>query len=171
MPTKITCGISNSDFKKAAKEVREYKKQLLNKSKDLIRALCDTGAVIARTYVVELDAVDKGYLASQIGAFYDPTTNIGFIRVDCDYAVFVEFGTGVRGKASPYPGDVIKQVAYRYGDGTHYVMLNDGRVGWFYPADDGTYKFTEGMPSRPFMYETGLLLHKQLAEIARSVFK
>lgn len=171
MSTKIKCGISSKDFRAAAKAVQEYKQGLQKKIYSLVQALANQGAIIARTLVIELDAVDKGYLADQIGAFYDPTSNIGFIRVDCDYAVFVEFGTGVRGTEAPYPGDAIKNVAYRYGDGTHYVQLNDGRVGWFYPGDDGKMHFTEGMPSRPFMYETGQLLHKQLASMVREAFK
>lgn len=170
MPKKITCGLSTKDFKKAAAEIKRYEKQLKKKSQMLVEALTNTGALIARTIVVELDAVDKGLLANSIGAVYDASTNTGLIRVDCEYAVYVEFGTGVRGAASPYPGDAIKQVAYKYGDGTHYVILADGRVGWFYPADDGTMKFTEGMPSRPFMYETGLMLHNRLAEMAKEVF-
>ena len=171
MPTKITCGISNKDFAEAAKAVRKYQKDLLAKAKTLIKLLTNQCAVIARTIVVQMDAIDKGYLANSINAFYDPSSNIGFVRVDCDYAVFVEFGTGVRGVGSPYPGDAMSKVAYHYGDGTCYVMLTDGRVGWFYPADDGTMKFTEGMPSRPFMFETGQMLHRQVAQMAKEVFR
>lgn len=168
---KITCSLSSDGLAKAAKEVREYKQKLIDKSKQLITALTEYGAIVSRTFVIDLDAVDKGFLANSIGAYYDPTTNTGFIRADCDYAVFVEFGTGVRGAGSPYPGDAINSVAYRYGDGTQYVMLSDGRVGWFYPADDGTMKFTEGMPSRPFMFNTAQELRRRYVSFAREVFK
>lgn len=171
MAKKIVCGISSADFRKAAEEVRKYKENLIEKARLIIKELADYGAIVARTFVVEMDAVDKGNLANSISAYYDESTNVGFIKANCDYAVFVEFGTGVRGKASPYIGDAINKVAYRYGDGTHYVMLSDGRVGWFYPADDGTMRFTEGMPSRPFMYETAQELRRRFPEIAREVFK
>ena len=171
MPKKIVCGISSEDFRKAAIAVKKYRQDILKKAKQLTEALADYGAIVARTIVIQLDAVDKGNLANSISAYYDPAINVGMIKADCDYAVFVEFGTGVRGKASPYVGDAINKVAYRYGDGTHYVMLSDGRVGWFYPADDGTWKFTEGMPSRPFMYETAQELRRRFPEMAREVFK
>lgn len=170
MPKKIICGISSRDFAKAAQAVAKYRQELVRKSKLLVSGICDYGANIARAFVVEMDAVDKGELARSIDAFYDPTTNIGFIRVDCDYAVFVEFGTGVRGASEPYPGDAINKVAYRYGDGTHYVMLSDGRIGWFYPADDGSMKFTEGMPSRPYMFETAQMLRRTFIAKAKEVF-
>ena len=168
---KITCGISSKDFQNAAKKVREYKAEVLMKARLIVSDLADYGVVLARTFVAEMDAVDKGNLMNSIDAFYDPTNNVGYIRVDCDYAVFVEFGTGLRGANAPYPGDAINQVAYRYGDGTHYVMLKDGRIGWFYPADNGTWKFTEGMPSRPFMYDTALELHSSIAQLVKEAFK
>ena len=49
--------------------------------------------------------------------------------------------------------------------------MADGRVGWFFPGDDGKYYFTEGQPSRPFMYETALMMARQVTPIARQVFK
>jgi hypothetical protein len=54
--------------------------------------------------------------------------------------------------------------------GTTYVTLSDGRVGWYYPADDGTWKFTEGLPSRPFMYETAQEVRRESNAIFREVF-
>ena len=61
-------------------------------------------------------------------------------------------------------------VGYRYGGGTTYVQTEDGRVGWYFPARDGKWYFTEGQPSRPFMWETAQLLKSQVIPIARSVF-
>ena len=46
----------------------------------------------------------------------------------------------------------------------------DGRVGWIYPTDDGGFRFTEGMQSRPFMYETALELQREFPRIAKEVF-
>ncbi len=48
----------------------------------------------------------------------------------------------------------LSKTAYKYMGGSTYVVLPDGRVGWYFPADDGTWKFTEGQASRPFMYNT-----------------
>lgn len=171
MAKTIRCGISSKDFRDAAKQIRKYNEELKIKQEMIVRTLSEYGVVIARSLLLEMDAIDTGHLSSSIAAIYDPLTKTGFVRVNCDYAVFVEFGTGVKGAASPYMGEAINKVAYKYGSGTHYVILNDGRVGWYFPADDGTFKFTQGMPSRPFMYDTARDLHNRVIEIARSVFQ
>ena len=70
------------------------------------------------------------------------------------YAMFVEFGTGIIGKENPHP--LKDKVGYEY-DANHH-----GHRGWWYPAPWGTNQaddgamlaWTEGMPARPFMYNT-----------------
>ena len=47
---------------------------------------------------------------------------------------------------------------------------NDG--GWYYyDEDQKRVRFTQGMPSRPFMYETARELERQLKRTAREVFR
>jgi hypothetical protein len=62
-------------------------------------------------------------------------------------------------------------MSWAYGSGGTIFTTKDGRTGWYYPADDGTYKFTEGMPSRPFMYETVQYLKKQCSRVAKEAFR
>lgn len=50
---------------------------------------------------------------------------------------------------------------WAYNSGATIFTTEDGREGWYYPADDGTWRFTEGMPSRPFMYETAQYLRER----------
>lgn len=136
----------------------------------MIQRLIAEGEVIARSEVIALDAVYTGALANSIDHYYDAATRTGFIRCNADYGMFVEFGTGVLGKEHPYPGEAMAAVGYQYGGGTTYVQTEDGRVGWFFPGDDGKWYFTEGQPSRPFMYNTAQLLRRQVMPIARQVF-
>ena len=46
----------------------------------------------------------------------------------------------------------------------------DGRTGWYFLARDGNVYFTEGQPSRPFMYETATELRELIVEVAKEVF-
>lgn len=76
-----------------------------------------------------------------------------------DYAMFVEFGTGVVGEENKHP--MPSRRDWKYDTKEH------GESGWWYPskesdpnptryqAKDGKFwAWTKGMPSRPFMYET-----------------
>lgn len=170
--TKISVKLSTKGIDKAIKELKEYKKSILKKSQVIIEKLGDYGLQVCRTKVVEMDISDTGRLLSTVAGYYNPETNSGFITVDCDYAVFVEFGTGTRGIDKPYPaGEIMAEVGYQYMGGTKYVTLLDGRIGWYYPTEDGRWKFTEGLPSRPFMYETALDMRRYLDNLVKEVFR
>lgn len=170
--TKITVKLSQKGIDKAIKQLQDYKKSLREKSRLLIEKLGDYGLQVCRAKVVEMDIYDTGRLLSTISGYYNSETNSGFITVDCDYAVFVEFGTGTRGIGKPYPaGEIMAEVGYQYMGGTKYVTLLDGRIGWYYPTEEGTWRFTEGLPSRPFMYETALDMRRNLDSLIKEVFR
>lgn len=77
-----------------------------------------------------------------------------------DYAMFIEYGTGVVGESSPHPW------ASKYG--WEYDVNEHGESGWWYPTSkednnptkyfsesSGIWKaWTRGQASRPFMYDT-----------------
>lgn len=169
---KITVKLSSKGIDEAIKQLQEYKKSIKEKSQLLIQKLGDYGLEICRAKVVEMDIHDTGRLLSTVNGYYNPNLNSGFITVDCDYAVFVEFGTGTRGMGKPYlAGEIMAEVGYQYMGGTKYVTLLDGRIGWYYPVSDGTWRFTEGLPSRPFMYETALEMRRKLDSLIKEVFK
>lgn len=81
------------------------------------------------------------------------------IMVNCEYAVFLEYGTGVVGGLNQHPD--ISNVNWIYSDG-----------GWWYPTTaekqqrypkqptrligGKLYAFTLGQSSKPFMYDTWL---------------
>ena len=98
------------------------------------------------------------------------------MKCSCGYAVYVEFGTGIKGEGSPHPDTAIL--------GWKYDINQHGELGWWYPTDNAdpnpykytakngtTYAWTRGMPSRPFMYETAQMLRASVVPVARSVFQ
>ncbi len=156
---------------KAIKELNAYKKEVETKTVALAQRLTDLGAEIVRMKIVSMGAYSSGELLSGVDGYFSPSLNAGFIRVTSDHVAFVEFGTGVVGQQNPHQnGEYLSKASWGYATGSKIFTTQDGRVGWIYPTDDGGFRFTEGMKSRPFMYETALELERQYMQIAKEVF-
>lgn len=155
----------------AIKEINEYKAEVERKSRVLVQRLVDYGANIAKVKIISLDAVDTGELLSGVDGYYSPTLNVGFVRVTSDHVAFVEFGTGVKGQKNQHQNDeYLSKASWGYATGQKIFTTKDGRIGWIFPTDDGGFRFTEGMKSRPFMYETALELQREFPRIVKEVF-
>ena len=158
-------------IEKAIKQLNQYKKEVEAKATELAQRLTDLGANIVRMKIVEMGAYYSGELLSGVDGYFSPSLNAGFIRVTSDHVAFVEFGTGVVGQSNPHKsGEYLSLASWGYATGSKIFTTKDGKVGWIYPTDDGGFRFTEGMPSRPFMYETALELERQFLQIAKEVF-
>jgi hypothetical protein len=155
----------------AIRRLEEYKKEVETKTMALAQKLTDLGAEIVRMKIVEMGAYYSGKLLSGVSGYFSPSLNAGFIRVTSDHVAFVEFGTGVVGQANPHRNaEYLAKASWGYVTGSKIFTTKDGKTGWIYPTDDGEFRFTEGMPSRPFMYETALELDRQFIQIAKEVF-
>lgn len=167
----ISVRLDAKSIKRAVKELEKYKKDIEKKAKALVQRLSDLGADIARVKIVSMGANYSGALLSSVSGFYSSTLNIGYVKITNDHAAFVEFGTGVVGQANPHRnGEYLSKAAWQYATGPKILTTQDGRIGWIYPTDDGGFRFTEGMKSRPFMYETALELQQEFPRLAREVF-
>ena len=155
----------------AIKELQAYKKEVENKARLLVQRLTDYGADIARIKIVDMGAVYSGELLSGVDGYFSPLLNAGYVKVTSDHVAFVEFGTGVVGQQSPHTnGEYLSKAAWVYATGQKIFTTKDGKVGWIYPTDDGGFRFTEGMKSRPFMYQTALELQRVFPQMAKEVF-
>lgn len=156
---------------KAIKELNAYKKEIEEKTKLLVQRLIDEGATVARVKIQSMGAIDNGDLLAGVDGYFSPLLNAGFVRVSSDHVAFVEFGTGVVGQQSPHRnGEYLSKASWGYATGQKIFTTKDGKVGWIYPTDDGGFRFTEGMESRPFMYETALELQRVFPRMALEVF-
>ena len=169
---KITINLNEKDsIKDAVKDLKKYKKNLEKNTRLLVQKLTDMGAQIVRVKIVSMGAYYSGELLSGVSGYYSPTLNAGFVKVASDHVAFVEFGTGVVGQNNPHKnGEYLSKAAWSYASGTKIFTTKNGKVGWIYPTDDGGFRFTEGMKSRPFMYETALELGREFPRIAKEVF-
>ncbi len=158
---KISVSLGNID--EAIRRIEEYEKSLPDKCRKLIQRLTDEGVSIARAKIVSMGAFEDGELLESMQGLLYKEGNKGMIVADCKHAAFVEFGTGVVGKGKQHP-DI--PVPWTYDSNEH------GEDGWYYyDKEQGRYRFTKGMPSRPFMYETAAELRNKLTEYAKEVFK
>lgn len=77
------------------------------------------------------------------------------VTVASEYAMYVEYGTGIVGSENPHPHP------------WEYDINAYGEDGWIYKGDDGKLHWTAGQPSRPFMYNTWLWASRSATQIIR----
>lgn len=155
---KISVSLGNIDD--AIRQIEEYEKKVQQNIEDFLSKLLESGVEIAKAKIMELGAIDSGELQNSLKYTLYKEGNKGIIFSDCKHACFVEFGTGIRGSADPHP-----TLPWAYDTEGH------GEDGWYYyDMEEDRIRFTKGMPSRPFMYETGKDLERKAVEIAREVF-
>lgn len=160
----IKVKLSAQGIEDAITELQMYREEVERRVKLLVQKLTERGANIARAKVVEMGAYYTGELLGSINSylFSFGGSPIGFIRVNAEYGMFVEFGTGIVGANGPaHPSEVFDW---------EYDVNNHGEAGWHFPADDGSYPITRGQVSRPFMYETAFQLRDELSTIVKEVF-
>lgn len=163
---KYRANLSVKSFRKLAKDIRKYRHSLQDKCEEFAYRMAEEGVKIAQMKILSFDAVMTGELLSSMNLEAGNIVSNGasyYIYTDCDWAAFVEFGTGVVGKSNPHPDTGL--VGWKYDTNDH------GESGWWYYYD-GEWHWTKGMPSRPFMYETAqeLIDMNVILRIAREVF-
>lgn len=155
------------------KQLTAYKTDFLQaKLEELVQRLAERGVEIAKANVTKLDAIFTGELINSLHTESGPTTKdtaVFFIVTDSKHAAFVEFGTGQLGLEGGYPYPFPSGVKWEYNTGSTIFEIEPGKYGWFYKRD-GQWYFTQGMPSRPFMYETSIELEMEVQKIAKELF-
>lgn len=170
----IRSDLSIRGIRKMQEELEKYRDGLTIKCRDFASRLAERGVEIARVQIADLDAIFTGELIQSLHSEYKGSTPYGAIFAvvtDSKHAAFVCFGTGWKGKNSPYPYPLPDGVSWEYNAGkTIQYNSKKGTYYWFYPGQDGLWHYTEGMPSRPFMYLTSMELIREVPKIAKEVF-
>ncbi len=155
----ISISLTPESIQNAIDQVNQLQNDLKTGFDDLCREALELGVRRAKYWVAALKAVDTGALMASIGhGAYDPGTHTGIIYAGGYYAFYVEFGTGIVGAAKPHPaaGEWGANVAVMGMDGSVYTQYDTnghGESGWWYkPIGGDRYRWTKGMPARPFMY-------------------
>lgn len=146
---------------KAIQEVNRFKEKLQPAMQCLITWLAEKGVEVAKAELIFMPGppymsgdLQNSILYRKIGDYAEITAGEGLITEYGSYAMFVEYGTGFIGANHPHPE--ADKAGYKYDVHKH------GMRGWWYPAPWGTIEaeggtklaWTQGMASRPFMYNT-----------------
>ena len=165
--------LSKSGIEKLIKQFKNYKNNILpNKLNEISKRLSAEGILVAQTKIQKYNAVFTGELVNSImqkKGIQTKTMSVFYVVADSEHAVFVEFGTGQMGLESPYPYPLPPGVDWKYNTGPTIFEVSPGQYGWIYERDGKTY-FTQGMPARPFMYETAMDLYTKVVSIVMEVF-
>lgn len=171
----ITVPLSRKGISDAKKFLLDYKKNVLQQKLRLfVERLAQEGVKTAKANITTFDAIFTGELLNSIheeSGVSTKDTAIFYVVADSEHAVWVEWGTGQLGSEAPYPYPFPEGVEWNYNTGKTIFEISPGQYGWFYPIPDGTWRFTQGMPARPFMYETAIDLRQRMVQIAKEVFK
>ena len=85
-------------------------------------------SLLVEGQAVLLAPVDKGGLRDSIGYKVDESELVAYIGTNCEYAIYVEFGTGAFSESG-----------------------NGRKGGWLYKTPNGEVRFTYGMPPQPYL--------------------
>ncbi|HFI0512481.1 TPA: HK97-gp10 family putative phage morphogenesis protein [Streptococcus suis] len=93
----------------------------------MIRGLIKA-AMLVESQAVLLVPVNTGGLRGSIGYQVNESELVAYIGTNCEYAIYVEYGTG------------------------EFAENGNGRKGgWLYKTPDGEVHFTYGMPPQPYL--------------------
>lgn len=175
MPVKrIKFGLSTASVQRAIRELKEYQKWTQEKCDELALELAKRGTFLIRMKIAELQAVDTGAMISAVTypEYIAPGKYRISLRVDNgkgqNYALFVEYGTGLEGFREPHPE--AEDAGWIYGVGKKIFNTKDGEVGWIYPKGNGEFGFTIGQEARPFWHNAAQELPQYIKEAAKKVF-
>lgn len=154
MARRIEISLTKKSVDNAIKELRSYQTRVETIMKELVEELVNEGVIMARTYLetaLPRAAIETGELLESIEGIFNSTTGQGFIKTDSDHAIYVELGTGifVEGEAKA-----------KYGDAGW----------WYYDEKQGRRRWTQGMPPRPFMWETYMYLCEKASFLMRTKY-
>ncbi|MCH4167684.1 MAG: HK97 gp10 family phage protein [Streptococcaceae bacterium] len=103
--------------------------------------------ILVEGQAVLLASVDTGRLKKSIDHKVDEAELTGYVGTNCDYAIYVEFGTG------------------------EFAENGNGRKGgWMYKDPSGEWFFTWGMPPQPYLRSAFRTTKGQIESLAKDVF-
>lgn len=133
---------SASSIQAAKSQLMKYADKIDGGSREAVKKLTQIGY----EYMMSIVKVGSGELAESISWEYDEATNTGRIIVGADYAIFVEYGTGIVGATHPHP---------ELAPGWTYDVNAHGEKGWtYFDAKQNRYRWTKGEPANAFVYKT-----------------
>lgn len=161
---RIKLALSVESVNDAIKQVNAYGKSLERKCEELSKRLVELGVEVAKVTVRK----DTGELES--GIRFEKGLDGEYLLVsEGEYAIFVEFGTGVVGQGT-YPGNLLPGYGYdeRRTPAAHDPI--DPTI-WYYRDRDGRVRSTRGQTANAYMATSAEAMRNAILATAKEVFK
>lgn len=170
----IKVSLNEQSIDRAIKELDNYKKWLVDKTKEFLKALADEGVQIASAKFAK--AVYDGTNDVSCSVEERGENKIAVVAVG-SATLFIEFGTGVK-----YPDNHPEAAEHSMIRGGYGYRLGRLEKGWRYTGDPGSngevitegkhagQVHTYGNPANMCMYQTVRELQEKFEEIARRVY-
>lgn len=158
---KITAQLGARSLNQALKQLDQYQQKVDSAPGKIVRQLTEEGVSMAQQNAIAMDAIDTGELIDRIDSEYRGES--GYVVSASDHATYVEFGTGVVGSTSPHP--------LAAPSGWQYDVNEHGVAGWWYYDKEGNRRWTAGMESRPYMYDTAAMLKNRVDDVGKQVMR
>lgn len=160
MAKSIQIELTNDSIKAAMKELRRYKKWVVEKEAELRSRLAMLGATVASIQFSR--AIYNG--SNDISVRVDNTGSVAVIYAEGETVAFIEFGAGAKyGYGHPQAGEFgVGPGTYPDGKG-HW----DNPKGWWYGSGQHSY----GNPPAMAMYSAVQEITENVTRIATEVFR
>lgn len=159
----IKVGLSAESVAKATEQVRRYAASLPARCDEFAARLAEAGVEAAvRNVKMDTGGLESGISAQRKGRGLFCVVSVG------DYAVFVEFGTGVVGEGT-YEGELPDGWDYDSRQ-TPEAHDADDPTRWYYYDEDGRLRSTRGQKASSYMARAAEEMRQKVLPIAREVF-
>ena len=158
MPKRIDIELTDASIKSGIKELRLYKRWIIEKEAELRSRLAALGATVAS---IEFSrAIYNG--SKDVSVRVDDTGSVAVIYAEGESVAFIEFGSGIKyGYGHPQAGE------HGMGPGTYPGKGHwDNEKGWWYGHGQHSY----GNPPAMAMYDAVQKMTEELTRIAKEVF-
>ena len=158
MPKRIEISLTDASIKSGIRELRLYKRWIMEKEAELRSRLAALGATVAS---IEFSrAIYNG--SNDVSVRVDDTGSVAVIYAEGESVAFIEFGSGIKyGYGHPQAGE------HGMGPGTYPGKGNwDNEKGWWYGHGQHSY----GNPPAMAMYDAVQKMTEELTRIAKEVF-
>ena len=158
MPKRIDIELTDASIKSGIKELRLYKRWVIEKEAELRSRLASLGATVASIEFAR--AIYNG--SNDVSVRVDDTGSVAVIYAEGESVAFIEFGAGIKyGYGHPQAGE------HGMGPGTYPGKGHwDNEKGWWYGHGQHSY----GNPPAMAMYDAVQKMTEELTRIAREVF-
>lgn len=125
------------DFKGSDKQIRKLEKLKSEIETEIDRIMLRAALILEaeiKRIITNFELIDTGTLRASIHSYVRKRFGVeGVVQTTMEYAPFLEFGTGKRGKANPHPE---KPSWYRYGDSPGIKAYKYMHTAWENKKDE-----------------------------------